>query len=253
MPAEIPAGFQLGVVEPAEAVAAFAARGLVEITFSWMDLWNEEHARAFTVSRLTERRLVEFIQAELDKAITDGTRFEDFARTVRPKLEAAGWWGKRSVVEAPGAEPVTTTFNPQRLELIFDVNTRQSYAAGRWARIERTKDRFPLIMYRTMRDERVRASHKPWDGLALPAGHSFWQTHYPPNGWRCRCTAFAVDAAQLEKYRAAGFKVKTEAPEIDLVEFVNKRTGEVSMVPRGIDPGFAYNPGQAGAGAGAAP
>lgn len=252
MPTPIPAGLQLGVVTPEEAVAAFQARDLLAVTFSWQDLWNAEHTRAFTISRLTSERLLEFIQGELGKAIEEGTRLEDWAKTVRERLQASGWWGKRTVIDSATGEKVTTTFDPKRLELIYQVNTRQSYAAGRWARIERTKDRFPFVMYRTMRDERVRASHRPWDGLALPVDHPFWRTHFPPNGWRCRCTAFAVDEKTLDKYRRAGFQVKTEAPQERWVEFTNRRTGEVSQVPYGVDPGFGYNPGARGT-AGAAP
>lgn len=250
MPTPIPAGLTLGVVTPEEAVAAFQARGLLEVTFSWQDLWNEEHASKFTVSRLTSERLLEFIREELEKAVTEGTRLEDWAKTVKERLVAAGWWGRRTVIDTATGEKVTTTFDPSRLRLIYEVNTRQSYAAGRWARIERLKERFPLIMYRTMRDERVRASHRPWDGLALPVDHPFWKAHFPPNGWRCRCTAFGVDEKQLAKFRKAGFEVKTEAPPERWVPFTNKRTGEVSRVPYGVDPGFAYNPGAVGGGDG---
>lgn len=251
MPTPIPAGMTLGVVTPEEAIAAFRERELIEVTFSWQDLWQAEHTRAFTVSRLTEQRLLEFIQAELAKAVEDGTRLEEWAKTIRERLQASGWWGKRTVVDTATGEKVTTTFDPKRLELIYQVNTRQSYGSGRWARIERTKDRFPFVMYRTMRDERVRASHRPWDGVTLPVDHPWWRTHFPPNGWRCRCTAFAVDEKGMERYRRAGFKVKTEAPEERWVEFTNKRTGEVSQVPYGVDPGFAYNPGAVGSDGGA--
>ena len=37
--------------------------------------------------------------------------------------------------------------------------------------------------------------------------------------------------------------MKTEPPPTTFVEFENKSTGQVERVPRGIDPGFAYNPG----------
>ena len=36
-----------------------------------------------------------------------------------------------------------------------------------------------------------------------------------------------------------------QAPEVKMREYVNPRSGEVTQVPEGIDPGFAYNPGLA--------
>ncbi len=245
MPTPVPEGLVLTVVQPQEAVAAFQARGLLAVTFSWLDLWTFEHSRAFTISRLAERAVLAWFQRSLGAAVADGTRLDEWAKAAKQKLVQSGWWGRREVTE-PGGETFTTVFNPARLQLIYEVNTRHSYAAGRWARIQRTKATLPFVLYRTMRDERVRASHRPWDGLALPVDHPFWRTHYPPNGWRCRCTAFAVSERQLDRYRAAGFEIKTTAPKVEYLEFTNKRTGSIEFVPRGIDPGFGYNPGAGG-------
>lgn len=244
MPTRIPPGFALGAVPPLDAIAAFQARQLLELTFSWQDMWQEEHTRAFTVSRLAEEALLAFVRDELDAAISAGTDFKDWAQTVQSRLESAGWWGRREVVDTATGEKVATTFDPRRLQLIFEVNTRQSYAAGRWKRIERSKDRLPFVVYRTMRDERVRVSHRAWDGVALPADDEWWDTHYPPCGWRCRCTAFATDERGLDKLRRAGVEIKTTAPPTEWVEFTNRRTGELSRVPHGVDPGFGYNPGK---------
>lgn len=240
-----PAPIRLGVMEPRDAVAAFQQRGQIETTYSWQDLWHAEHARAFTVSRLADVQLLEHLRTEIDRAIRDGTRFEDFARSARERLQQAGWWGKREVIEASTGEVHTTTFDPQRLRLIYDTNTRQAYAAGRWQRAERSAHRFPFLLYRTAKDERVRASHRRWHNLVLPVDHPFWDTHYPPNGWRCRCIAFPVDQRDIDRRRAAGEDLRTDPPDAGPpVEFVNRRTGRVSNVPPGIDPGFDYNPGK---------
>jgi hypothetical protein len=40
---------------------------------------------------------------------------------------------------------------------------------------------------------------------------------------------------------------KTEPPPEQLVDWRNPRTGEVQKIPKGIDPGFNYNPGSGGA------
>jgi uncharacterized membrane protein len=139
-------------------------------------------------------------------------------------------------------------FDNRRLQLIYDVNLRQSNAAGRWERIERNKALFPLVLYRTMQDEKVRVAHAAWNGVALPVDHSFWQTHYPPNGWRCRCIAFATNERDLQRRADRGEKIKRQAPPVKYIDYVNPHTDEVRAVPLGIDPGFGYNPSRAAQG-----
>ena len=93
----------------------------------------------------------------------------------------------------------------------------------------------------------------------LPVDHPFWKIHRPPNGWRCCCRVMSLSQAEYDRgysierqggERDAGAqgvykRFNTKEPVVPLREYVNPRTGEVIYVPEGIDPGFAYNPGQA--------
>jgi SPP1 gp7 family putative phage head morphogenesis protein len=208
---------------------------------------SRSQARAFAVAGVMRLDILQILRDGIDQAIAQGESIESFRKTVRSQLLAKGWWGNIEVTDPDTGELRTTKFNDRRLQLIYDVNLRQSYAAGRWSRIERLKQRFPFVMYRTMRDERVRKSHQEWDGLALPVESDFWRTHYPPNGWNCRCTAFGIDEAGIAKLQRAGLPVKRKEPAVQWRVWHNPtREGDVAFVPvpRGIDPGFAYNPGQ---------
>jgi SPP1 gp7 family putative phage head morphogenesis protein len=244
MPTPIPAGFKLGAAQPEDAFDAFERRGLLQPSFRWQDVWQQEHAGAFAVAGVAQRDVLQLFRDELDLALREGRTPADFARAVRPALAAKGWWGDVQITDPATGETRITRFDERRLRMIFDVNLRQSHAAGRWARIERNKRRQPYVMYRTMRDERVRASHRPWDGLVLPVDHPFWRQHYPPNGWRCRCIAFALSERELRDRVAKGEPIKREPPPEQAIDYVNPRSGEVVQVPAGVDPGFAYNPGQ---------
>lgn len=246
MPVTAPATFSLGAIAPQDAMAVFAARGLLRPSFRWQDVWQEEHARAFAVAGVMRLDVLEIIRSQVQDAGDNGTDLNAFRNQVRAQLQAKGFWGDVEVTDPATGEVRTTRFDNRRLALIYDVNLRQSHAAGRWARIQR--GRMPYVVYRTMRDERVRASHRPWDNVVLPKDHSWWDTHFPPCGWRCRCTAFATDEAGVAKLRNSAPKdspVKTEAPPTQYVEYTNTTTGQTERVPRGIDPGFAYNPGKA--------
>ncbi|WP_184415028.1 phage head morphogenesis protein [Rhodocyclus tenuis] len=239
----MPANVRLQLLPAADAVAAFQARGLLTQTFSWQDLLNEEHARQFTVAKLFRDDLLGEIYQQLGRALTAGGTLRDFQQALIPQLKKAGWWGNVEVIDPSTGEIGRTRVNPARLELIYDVNVRQAHAAGRWARSARGS--MPYLIYRTRRDERVRASHRRWDAIVLPKDHPWWDTHYPPNGWRCRCLAYPIDDAGIAELEAAGLKLLREPPDDGpSIPFTNKITGEITQVPWGIDPGFAYNPGK---------
>jgi hypothetical protein len=96
-------------------------------------------------------------------------------------------------------------------------------------------------MYDAIDDNKTRPLHHKWDGTVLPVDDAWWDTHKPPNGWRCRCGCVQLSRRQLE---AMGKSVPDKAPPSPTREYTNPRTGEISRVPVGIDPGFAYNPGK---------
>ena len=248
MPTPIPAGLTLGVIEPKEAFAAFARRGALKQSFRWQDVWQSEHGRAFTVAGVMRDDVLRIVQDEIRTSLAEGRSLIDFKERITSQLTGKGFWGDVEVTDPATGETRVSRFDNRRLQLIYDVNLRQSNAAGRWERIERNKALFPLVLYRTMQDEKVRVAHAAWNGVALPVDHSFWQTHYPPNGWRCRCIAFATNERDLQRRADRGEKIKRQAPPVKYIDYVNPHTDEVRAVPAGIDPGFGYNPGRAARG-----
>ena len=47
-----------------------------------------------------------------------------------------------------------------------------------------------------------------------------------------------------EEMKGTDYPVSTRAPREGTYEWVNPDTGEIIDVPKGIDPGWAYNPGK---------
>lgn len=74
----------------------------------------------------------------------------------------------------------------------LDTERQQVITAGtqgsRWIDFEETADTHPYLEYVTARDEHVREEHRRLEGLIYPIDDPFWESYYPPNGWRCRCT-----------------------------------------------------------------
>ncbi len=234
----------LGKLTPEDALAYLKARGQITKTWSWADLIREEHSHAFTISRLTNVDLLKDLQDMITKSVNGEMGRTDFMRNAKAALQAKGWWGEVTQTDPATGRDVTTTFNPQRLKLIYDTNTRQAYAAGQWERIQLGKASHPYLRYITKDDGRVRASHAQWHNLTLPVDHPFWQTHYPPNAWRCRCRVISVTQREYDKGKTPmGQDMLKVAPKVQMQDWTNPRTGEVMQVPVGVHPSFAYNPG----------
>lgn len=227
------------LLPPDQAVAAFSAKGY-EIGWGWQDVWQERHGAVFTVAKATRLDLLQDIRRAVDQAQRNGMTFEQFRRELTPILQSYGWWGKQLMVDPlDGVEKLVQLGSPRRLRTIFDTNMRTSRAAGQWRRIQSLKARRPFLRYVAVMDRRTRPLHASWHGTILPVDDPWWQTHFPPNGWFCRCSTQQLSAYDMKQL---GFTV-SDRPPLDERNYVNKRTGEVTKLPSGIDPGWAYNVG----------
>jgi SPP1 gp7 family putative phage head morphogenesis protein len=261
-------GFTFPGPPPKEALDYFNAKKL-KPSFSHLDVWREENAAVFTVAKATQLDVLSGINAAALRALEEGRTFRDFAKDLKPELERQGWWGKQEVVDPlTGKKRLAQLGSPRRLKTIYETNMRTARAAGQWERIQRTKAALPYLLYQLGPSREHRPEHVAWHGLLLPVDDPFWGSHYPPNGYGCKCRVRQVsksEAARLEKdgvnaqiqeidpetdlptghFNERTFPVRSTAPEVRTRQWVNRRTGEVSQVPVGIDPGFDYNFGEA--------
>lgn len=208
---------------PFEEQITFFRNKLNVPTHRWDDLWEAQHAKGFMVAGAYKADLLADFRDAVDKAIARGTTLEEFRRDFDGIVARHGWSYKGG--------------RNWRSEVIYSTNIRQSYNAGRWKQLT-DPDQLKVLPYLTYRhgDSRVpRPEHLSWDGITLPADHPWWKTHYPQNGWGCKCTVFGATRREYEASRAAG---RGEAPDTA----IDPKTGE----PAGIDKGFGYNVGMAG-------
>lgn len=187
------------------------------------------------------------IHAAVEKAIADGQTFETFRKELTPKLQEKGWWGGIDVPDPAGGTKAVHV-GPRRLRTIFQTNIRMAYSAGQWQRVQRLKAARPYLRYLTVNDDRVRRQHRAWHNVVLKVDDPWWDTHWPPNGWGCRCIVQQLSGRDVEKLK---LEVLQKGPEGLPRRFLNRRTGAVEEVPEGISPGFAYNAGKASAAANA--
>ncbi|NDV93550.1 hypothetical protein D0T84_01285 [Dysgonomonas sp. 521] len=85
------------------------------------------------------------------------------------------------------AEGIIDKYNETWLRTEYNFAVSSSQNAARWVEFEKEAGIIPNLKYQTVGDDHVRASHQVLDGIIRPVNDSFWITHYPPNGWGCRC------------------------------------------------------------------
>ncbi|MGZ8407390.1 MAG: phage minor head protein, partial [Caulobacteraceae bacterium] len=235
------ADVELRPLPPLQAMAYFEGKGY-RTSFAWQDVWQEEHARAFTVAKAMDRDILEDIRGAMQEAIDNGETFETFRSKLQPVLEAKGWWGRKPMTDpVTGEERDVQLGSGRRLRTIYNTNMRTAHAAGRWERIQGVKDAFPYLRYVAVMDSRTRPEHRAWHGTIKPVDDPWWDTHNPPCGWNCRCTVEQLTARQAE---AQGGETE-KPPAFPARAYENPRTGEVTRVEGGIDPGWNYNVGKA--------
>lgn len=76
----------------------------------------------------------------------------------------------------------------------MDTARRRASAAKFWEKIQDEKEKFPYLKYVTVGDDRVRPSHAKLDGTIRRVDDPFWDTHFPPWEYNCRCTVQRLES-----------------------------------------------------------
>lgn len=212
-----------------EAIRFFAGKANIP-TQRWYDVWRAGHSHGFMVAGAASDALLQDIREEVAKGIAGETSLHDFRRSFRDIVSRHGW--------EHNGEP------GWRARIIFETNIAMAQSAGEYARLTDpdTLAVFPYWQYIHSGSRHPRHQHLAWNGMILRADDPWWRTHFPPNGWGCNCRVRPVSMRDLQRMGRHG---PDPSPAIVTRPWTNPRTGEVSHVPVGIDPGFDYNPGMA--------
>jgi SPP1 gp7 family putative phage head morphogenesis protein len=241
---------------PEKAIEYLKSKGFA-ITWNWQDQWQEAHAHAFTVAKVTRLDILQTIKDALEKAIAEGKTVAWFKKEMTPVLKAKGWWGRKEHIDEHGEVSQVQLGSPWRLETIYRVNVQTAYMAGRFQEQLANVDDRPYWQYVAVLDGKTRPSHRAMNGKIFRYDDPFWSSFYPPNGWYCRCRVIALSK---ENVKASGLRVEQSGKNLgEAMRLVSAKTGEMRPVAtyRAIDPvtrreitvspdvGWSYNPGAA--------
>lgn len=179
---------------PFEEAISFFRSKVVLSPDEYRQLEAAVKARAFSVAGIAEADIINAIYDETLKGLTDGISFNDFKKTLMPKIESA--WGDAA---------------PYRLDTVFRTNIQSAYQAGHYKQQKEVASYMPYWQYVAVMDSRTRPAHAAGNGKVFRANNEFWQRNYPPNGFNCRCTVIALTSAEVEK---RGLPVQNTAQDI---------------------------------------
>jgi SPP1 gp7 family putative phage head morphogenesis protein len=104
-------------------------------------------------------------------------------------------------------------YNKNWLSVEVDTAYNSALQGREWKKIESMKGVLPFLEYQTAGDDRVRPTHAALDGIIRKVDDGFWDTYYPPNGWRCRCTTIQhEDVVQVTSLK--DFKAPDDVPDV---------------------------------------
>ncbi len=212
---------------PKIALDYFKAKGL-KPAFSYLEVWKDEHTYSFTAAKVMENDILRDLQDSITKALEQGIPFKEWSKEVGPMLDQSGWSGYH--VGVPKVH---------RLQTIYQTNVRVARSVGVYERSQRTKKTQPYFLYQLGPSRIHRPEHVAWNNTILPVDDPFWDTHTPINSWGCKCHLIQIAKRQADRLGGV-----TARPSRAREPWENKLTGKIEMVPKGIDPGWDYNPGK---------
>ena len=162
-------------------------------TERWDDIRNEAHDRAFVVAGAAKADLLNDLRSAVDSAIAEGKSIQWFRKEFDNIVAKNGWQGWTGEGTKAGRD--------WRTRVIYQTNLSASYAAGRYRQLTdpdllKSRPFWKYVHNDTVRNPRP--LHQSWSGTVLRYDDPFWETHFPPNGWGCRCRITAMRESEYK-------------------------------------------------------
>jgi SPP1 gp7 family putative phage head morphogenesis protein len=240
-------GFLFGL-KP-ERVSEYLKQKGYTSSWNWRELWQKAHHKSFTVAKVTRLDVLQDIKGMVQKAIDEGITLEQFKKELTPKLKAKGWWGDKEMINPNTKLPeVVELGSPYRLETIYRTNVDVSYSVGNYAEMIENVDNRPYWQYDSVMDARTRPEHALLNGKIFRYDDPFWNSFYPPNDWRCRCSVRALTPDQVKNKTVESGKLsykneklnKKSNKSVKVGVYTDPKTGK-SVSPK---PEWSYHVGK---------
>ncbi len=187
-------------------------------------LAEDDRVKAFIVTGMAKADMVNAMYESIGEALETGQTMKSWKKGIQDLFKKKGW----------------TSPAPFRLDNIFRTNIQTAYQTGRYKQLMDVVESRPYWQYSAVNDSRTRETHAALHGRVIKAKDPFWDTFYPPNGYRCRCTVKSLSERQMKR---KGLKAEKIEPGTLLEIPMGRRKGAV--IPVMPDKNFNTNPAKA--------
>ena len=175
-----------------EAIAYALNRNVVLPDNYYKVMTPIQRQQAVSIAGLAQTEQIKHVMGLVNEQLIDGGTFVDFQKAVL-------------------AGDININLPAHRLDNIFRTNIQGAYGRGRWYQQQENKVERPYLMRDGINDIRQRPAHKVLDGVVRHIDDPFWQQHYAPSGYRCRCIQRSLTKSQAE---AKGITVDDDLPDV---------------------------------------
>ncbi len=160
-----------------EAIAAMEARGIALPAQYYGEFQGIQRQLNFSIAGVASLDQLQAVLDSLTAKLADGQSFKQ--------------WQDSVAVQDLGLPK-------HRLDNIYRTNIQNAYNRGHWEQFKENEKYQPYLMYDAINDSRTRPSHRALDGIIRRIDDPFWNTHYPANGYRCRCSVVSLSEKQAQ-------------------------------------------------------
>lgn len=188
--AKTTAGFDVQFIE---AIAYALNRNVVLPDDYYEGMTPIQRQQAVSIAGLAQTEQIKHVMGLINEQLVDGGTFADFQKAVKDG-------------------DIDINLPKHRLDNIFRTNIQGAYGRGRWYQQQQNKTERPYLMRDGINDSRQRPEHRELDGIIRPIDDPFWDTHYAPDDYRCRCVQRSLTKEQAE---AKGITTDVSLPDIN--------------------------------------
>ncbi len=110
-------------------------------------------------------------------------------------------------------DKINVKYNQNWLRTEYNQAIAASQATARWQEFQENAKAMPFLQYQAVMDSNTRPDHQRLHGVIKRIDNPFWNTHFPPLGWGCRCEVIQLPGKNHKETPDGSFQKPDVPPQ----------------------------------------